>query len=83
MKKLLSALFIVALAFSSQAAFAADDQGLHLKGMEKEQKKAAIEAKKSSQEAEKAAKKAQADAEKAAKKAEKEAKKAAKKAKKN
>lgn len=82
MKKLLAALFIMALTFSSQAAFAADE-GLHLGGMDKDAKKAKIEANKTSEEAEKAAKKAEQEAKKAAKKADAEAKKAAKKAKKH
>lgn len=83
--KKLMALFAI-LAFASGTAFAGD-KGLHLGGMEKDAKKAKIEAKKLEQQAEKAkkeaeqqAKKAAKEAEKAAKKAEAEAKKAAKKA---
>ena len=70
MKKFLAALFVVAMVFSGQAAFA-EDQGLHLGGLDKDAKKAKIEAKKSSHEAEKSAKKAQKEAEKAARKAKK------------
>lgn len=80
MKKLLAALFIMALAFSSQAAFA-EDEGLHLGGLDKDQKKEAIEAKTEALEANAKANKVEAKAK--AKKAEHKAGKKVKKAKRN
>lgn len=73
LKKLMAVLAV--LAFASGSALAAD-KGLHLGGMEKDAKKAKIEAKKLEQQAEAARKKAEAEAKKAAKEAEKAAKKA-------
>ena len=74
MKRIVAFIFALALMISPAVIFAADE-GLHLGGLEKDQKKAKIEAKKSTQEMEVAKKKADAEAKKAAKKAEAEAKK--------
>ena len=81
MKKIIVLLFALALIFSPKFVFA-DDKGLHLGGLDKDTKKAKIEAKKSAQEtqkeAEKAKKQAQEQAEKKKKEAEKKGKEAEK-----
>jgi len=67
MKKLMVLLFALAMIASPRFILAADDQGLHLGGLDKDAKKAKIAAKKSAQEAEVAKKKAEKEAEKKAK----------------
>ncbi len=83
MKKIIACIFALALIVTPRFVLAAD-KGLHLGGMEKDAKKAKIEAKKAAQqnqkEAEKAKKKAQKEAERNRKEAEKAKKKAEKEA---
>ena len=80
MKKIIVFLFALALIASPRFIFAADNKGLHLGGLDKDAKKAKIEAKKSSQQAQKDAEKAKKQALKEAEKKKKEAEKASKKA---
>ena len=74
MKKIIIFLFALALIVSPRFIFAAD-KGLHLGGLEKDAKKAKIEAKKSEQQAKKDAEKARRQAQKEAEKKKKEAEK--------
>lgn len=83
MKKIIACLFALALIVSPRFVFAADNKGLHLGGLEKDAKKAKIEAKKDAQQAEKDAKAAKRKAEKDAEKKKKEAEKAKKKSQKD
>jgi len=83
MKKLVLGLVMAVLILLPRMVLA-EDQGLHLGGMDKEAKKAKIEAKKtahqSQKDVEKARRKAERDAEKAKRKSEKAAEKAKRKA---
>ena len=80
MKKIVVFVFALALVFSPCFIYAAD-KGLHLGGLDKDAKKAKIEAKKSAQQAEVEAKKAEAKTKEKAKEAKAKAEKKAKEAK--
>ncbi|HQL41911.1 MAG TPA: hypothetical protein PLO93_06440, partial [Candidatus Omnitrophota bacterium] len=76
MKKVIMFLFAMALVVFPRLGFAQDSQGLRLGGLDKDAKKAKIEAKKTAKQAEVEAKKAQAQAKKEAEQKLKEAEKA-------
>lgn len=82
MKKFIVLLFALALIICPKLIFAADNEGLHLKGMDKDTKKAKIETKKNTQKSEAEARKAEKQAKKELEKKQKEVDKASKKAKK-
>jgi F0F1-type ATP synthase membrane subunit b/b' len=76
-KKVIVFLFALALIASPRFIFA-EDKGLHLGGLEKDAKKAKIEAKKAAQKAEKEAERARKQAQKEAEKRKKDMEKAKK-----
>ena len=79
MKKIIVLLFALALIFSPRFVFAVD-KGLHLGGLDKDAKKAKIEAKKSAQQSGKDAEKAKKQTQREAERKKKEAEIAKKKA---
>ena len=83
MKRIVLFLFALALVISPRCIFAGDDEGLHLGGLDKDTKKAKIEAKKVGHKSKKDAEKARKKAKKEADKRNKEAKKALKKSEKD